>query len=386
MIKNQVASLPWHISVCEGVRDKKKHEAEIKNWTNWLRKPNNTETWMQFIMRVVEDIMALDAGVFEPKFENGRAWMWSVDGSSIEFVAGWHGDADGPRYYQIVAGPTRDKYGIPLNNEDITYIMANPSTYSPYGLSPLEIAAREIEYLLGARDYAGNTANKANPKKMLDLGKSTDPNHTAAFRAYWANEIAGKGVTPIVGGTDRTTVVDIGAMDDQGLYLQWQSFLIRIIAQAFNLPPSKFGLVADVNRSTAQSGDDASDEEAVKPIAKLICDAVNDFIWSTGNTDIELKFKYEQSADEIQKKALATRNLVEAEVLEMDEARAEWGYSPMEDEERGNSTLYKYRKMIDKEFPAPTPAPDLNKEGSGAGQKEIPGKSKESGKGGGAIV
>ena len=368
VIKNQVASMPWHISIRDGVRDKKKHENEIRKWTDWLRKPNPTETWMQFVMRVVEDILVLDAGVFEPKYENGRAWMWSVDGSTIHFVSGW--DGTGPRYYQMVPRPTGDPYGVPLDNEDITYLMANPSTHFPYGLSPLEIAAREIEYLLGARDYAGNTVNKANPKKMLDLGKSTDPNHVNAFRAYWANEIAGRGNTPIVGGSDRVGVLDIGAKDDQGLFLQWQSLLVRIIAQAFNLPPMKFGLTADINRSTAESGDNASDEESVRPIAELIRDGINDFIWSTGATDIELKFKYEQSADQIQKKALALRNEVESELRTMDEGRAELGLPPMENEEMGNSTIYKYRKLIDKELPGEKTAPTLSKGDSGAGQSK----------------
>lgn len=378
VIKNQVASMPWHISVREGVRDKRKHEKEIANWTRWLRKPNSTETWMKFIMRVVEDIMVLDAGVFEPTFANGRAWMYSVDGSTVYFVSGW--DGSGPRYYQMVPRPTGDPYGIPLENEDITYIMANPSTFWPYGLSPLEIAAREIEYLLGARDYAGNTANKANPKKMLDLGRSSDSDHVNQFRAYWASEVAGRGVTPIVGGTDRVGVVDVGAKDDQGLYLLWQQFLIRIIANAFNLPPVKFGLTADVNRSTAESGDQASDEEAVRPIAELIRDAINDFIWSCGYTDIELRYRYDMSPQQIQARALALRNETESEIRSIDEGRAELGLPPHEDEEMGKATLYEYRKLVDKKHPTPKTeppeskeAPPLNKKSSGAGQeKELP--------------
>jgi hypothetical protein len=52
----------------------------------------------------------------------------------------------------------------------------------------------------------------------------------------------------------------------------------------------------------------------------------------------------------------------------------------MEDEEQGKSTLTRYRKLINKEFPAPKPeppalkeAPPLTKKSSGAGQtKEQP--------------
>jgi hypothetical protein len=148
-----------------------------------------------------------------------------------------------------------------------------------------------------------------------------------------------------------------------------------MISQAFGISPSKFGLTNDVNRSTAEASETSSDLEAVRPIAELVRDAINEFIWNNGYTDIELRFVYDQSAQEIQQKALAARNLVEAEIFSRDEARAEWGLPPAEEEEQGRSTLYRYRKLIDKEFPSPKgekTAPTLNQKSSGAGQNNDP--------------
>ena len=51
---------------------------------------------------------------------------------------------------------------------------------------------------------------------------------------------------------------------DADLRLEWQQFLIRMIANAFDLPAMMLGLESDVNRSTAGEMADEAFQSAVK--------------------------------------------------------------------------------------------------------------------------
>ncbi len=372
-IKNQIVSLDWQIAPRRGIRDKRRHEADIRRIEDWLNYPNAADSFRTLLEQVLEDVLVLAAGSIEKQVVDGRPWLWPVDGSSIEIFASWNGE--GPRYAQWVG----NQY-INLTNEELIYIRLNPCTSNPFGLAPLEVASQTVEYLVGAQSYAGSTASKAVTKKLIDLGRSVDPNHVKAFRWYWRNEIEGRGITPIIGGSDRVTAVEIAARDDQGLYLEWQKFLILVIAVCFDLPPKKLGLSRDVNRSTAESDDEATDQEAVKPIAELVAEHINrEILWPLGYTDLEFRFRYIVSATDKQQLALALRNMMEVDGLTMDELRDEWGTAPMENEEHGKMTLTAYRKAlggVDREPGMPgremsnQPTPAAQKGGKDDGKQE----------------
>ena len=57
---------------------------------------------------------------------------------------------------------------------------------------------------------------------------------------------------------------------DADLRLAWQEFLIRMVANAFGLPPLLLGLESDVNRSTASEMADEAFRGAISPLAVLL--------------------------------------------------------------------------------------------------------------------
>jgi hypothetical protein len=67
-------------------------------------------------------------------------------------------------------------------------------------------------------------------------------------------------------------VLRFGGGTDQDLRLGWQEFLIRVIADAFDLPPFLLGLEHDVNRSTAGELADQAFRQAIVPTARLIAE------------------------------------------------------------------------------------------------------------------
>ncbi len=52
----------------------------------------------------------------------------------------------------------------------------------------------------------------------------------------------------------------------------WQEFLLRVIADAFDLPPQFLGVERDVNRSTASEMNDVAFQHAIVPTARLFAE------------------------------------------------------------------------------------------------------------------
>ena len=78
------------------------------------------------------------------------------------------------------------------------------------------------------------------------------PEHHERLIRWWQDEIEGTGKVPILSVESKPEVLRFGGGTDADLRLQWQEFLLRVIADAFDLPPFYLGVERDVNRSTAE--------------------------------------------------------------------------------------------------------------------------------------
>jgi hypothetical protein len=226
---------------------------------------------------VFEDIL-FGAGAIEtqPCGDPERpVFMWPVDGLSIQLYPNWNGKPNAPRYQQTMGygGYAQITTPVTLTDNELIYIKPNPSTATPFGLGPMEVAFDTISRKLGAERYAGQVASNAGPPYMLDLG-SVSMEMLLAFRKYWRDEIEGRGEIPIagaVGGGENSKmgVVSLKPGDDKALYLLWQQMLIRELATSFDLSPQNFGVEADVNRNTAEVAEDRDWDHAIKPWARF---------------------------------------------------------------------------------------------------------------------
>lgn len=194
--------------------------------------------------------------------------MYPVDGLSIQIYPGWSGAADEARYAQSVGYGTYTGGGPTLNlrDDELIYIKPNPTTSSPFGLGPLEVAFNSISRQLGVGEFAGNLTSNAKPSVLLNLGEGVDTTALAAFRAYWQGEIEGQGKLPIV-ASKGGSVERLYPEGDSGLFLKYQEFLKTEIAVAFDLSPMNLGVERDVNRNTAEVAEERDWDQAIKPRA-----------------------------------------------------------------------------------------------------------------------
>lgn len=311
-IKNPIAMLEWEVVPSNGIDLNSELERQIEIATYCIDHPNMDDSARTMFEQVVEDIM-LGAGAVEMQDSGDPMrplWMWPVDGLTIQIYPGWSGASNEARYVQIVgygnfvgSGSGRQ---IQLRNEELMYIRPNPSSATPFGVGPLEIAFNTIARILGVGEFAGNVASNARPSILLDLGEGATPETIGAFRHYWRNEIEGQGVMPITGMASQDkargpSVLRMYPEGDKGLYLEYQEFLQRELAAAFDLSPQTLGIERDVNRNTAEVAEDRDRQQAVKPVAHLIAshltrDAIHARL---GFSQLEFRFKGIEAEDEL---------------------------------------------------------------------------------------
>lgn len=323
--------LDWEVNLKSGKQPNERQKREIEIIKNVLRNPNEYDSWRTFIEQLAEDILVVGVGVAEKrKWDNpdNPLVMYPVDGASIEIYTDWDGNPKSKRYSQ------RDRYGnkVDFVQEDLLFIRSSPRTNTPFGLSPLEVAAQDIEYFLAAKSYAGRAASLASPNRALDLGEEVTQDQIRQYRIYWNDEVMGKSQMPIIGGTKGAQSIQLSVTDDNGLFLKWQSFLIIQIANAFGIDPTKFGALVGVTHANADVLDDATDESAIRPLGHTFEAVINNEIFPyMGFGDYSFRFLWTSSFQDRKSLAAIHQVYLQMNTLMLDEVRQEIGKPPLPD-------------------------------------------------------
>jgi phage portal protein BeeE len=153
------------------------------------------------------------------------------------------------------------------------------------------------------------------------LNESTPEQHDRLIR-WWQDEIEGTGRVPILSCEQKPEVLRFAGGTDADLRLEWQQFLLRIIANAFDLPPMLLGLQSDVNRSTAGELADEAFRSSVVPVARLVAEHISRDLFGKrlGWNEFEFVFNDLESRDEMGELKIQTE-LLKAGVLTVEEVR-----------------------------------------------------------------
>jgi len=338
VIKDRIVGMRWRIQprrgrVLEQIPDGARR---IQALTENFEAPNPDDSFRSLIEQVLEDVIVGGFGAIEidrvegwslgdaellhpvkpnpgltgaPVRSAGRAgmpaphgplMMWPVDGATIRIMTDWDGRPDSPRYAQVT-GLYGAEGQIVLNDDELSYIRLNPRTHTPFGLGRVEVAFETINAFLSAYRYAGRLASNSVVQYALWLQGLTPTHHDRLIR-WWQDEIEGTGRVPILSAESKPEVLRFGAGTDADLRLAWQEFLVRIIANAFDLPAQFLGLEQDVNRSTAGEMSDLGFRSAIVPTARLVAEYLtrDAIAKKLGWTDLEFVFTDVDAQDEME--------------------------------------------------------------------------------------
>lgn len=272
-IKNPIAELEWEIVPLPGVTETPELRRQIETATYCLQNPNAEDSWRTLAEQVIEDVLVGAGAIEVQRSSDGLRplWLYPVDGLSIQLYPGWSGSTNEARYTQSVGYGTYTGGGptINLRDDELIYLRPNPSTATPFGLGPLEVAFNSISRQLAVGEFAGNLTGNTRPGILIDMGKNASMEAVSSFRHFWTSDVEGQGKVPII-GSEGAQVLRLHPEGDSALYLAYQDFLKSEIAIAFDLSPQNLGVERDVNRSTAEVSQERDWDQAIKPNAKML--------------------------------------------------------------------------------------------------------------------
>jgi phage portal protein BeeE len=325
-IKDRVACMKWRVQPKNGraLADLPSGAERAQVLTDNLDTPNHDDSFRSLAEQVLEDVIVGGYGAIELQLTGDARRpldLFPVDGATIRMQSDWDGRPDSPRYAQLTGRVGKDA-NIALNDDELIYIRLNPRTHTPFGLGRLEVAFETINAFLGANRFAAKLASNSVVQYALWLDGLLPAQHERLIR-WWQDDIEGTGRVPILSTEKRPDVLRFGGGTDADLRIGWQEFLMRIIADAFDLPPFLLGLENDVNRSTAAEANDLAFRQAIVPTARLFAEHITrDAIHKKlGWHDLEFVFTDVDARDERQE-AEIHEILLRSGVLTVDEVRA----------------------------------------------------------------
>jgi len=274
-IKDPIAGMRWRIQPKQGraLADLPMGVERIALLTANFETPNPDDSFRSLVEQVLEDVIVGGFGAIELVRTDDAAHplgMFPVDGASIRMRTDWDGSPSSPRYVQVTGRFGTDGM-VSLNDEDLSYIRLNTRTHTPFGLGRLEVAFETINAFLSAHRFASRLASNSVVQYALWL-QNMSPSHHDRLIRWWQDEVEGTGRVPILSVESKPEVLRFGGGTDADLRMGWQEFLLRVIADAFDLPPQFLGVERDVNRSTAAEQNDNAFRQAVVPTARLIAE------------------------------------------------------------------------------------------------------------------
>lgn len=323
-IKDRIACMEWRIECC--AHGEVESEARVAALTRALRTPNESDSFRTFIEQVLEDVLVggFGAAEIETGDEAYPVRLYPVDGASIQVNAHWGGEADAPRYAQVTNRLGKDGL-VPLLDADLMYVKLNPRSHTVFGLGKVEVAFESISMFLQAHRYAGRMASNSVVQYALWLNERTPEQHERLIR-WWQDEVEGTGRVPILSSEAKPEVLRFAGGTDADLRLQWQQFLLTMVANAFDLSPMMLGQTQDVNKASAGELADEVFQSAIVPLAKLIAEHLTRdvIVKRLGWHDLRFVWSDLESRDE-QVETNMQLQLLAAGVLSVAEVRAQRG-------------------------------------------------------------
>ena len=324
-IKDRISGMKWRVQPrrARSLDELPDGAARVLQLTNNFEQPNPDDSFRSLAEQVLEDVIVGGFGAIEVQASGDPEKplvLWPVDGATIRMKADWDGQPGSTRYVQATQqfGPGRQ---IELKDEELIYIRLNARTHTPFGLGRLEVAFETINAFLSAHRYASRLASNSVVQYALWL-KDLSPAHHERLIRWWQDEIEGTGKVPILSVESKPEVLRFGGGTDADLRLAWQEFLLRVIADAFDLPPQFLGVERDVNRSTAAEMNDVAFQHAIVPTARLFAEHITrDAIGKRlGWNDLEFVFTELDAKNELEQ-AQIEEILLRSGVLTVNEVR-----------------------------------------------------------------
>lgn len=325
--KDQVESFEWNVVAKKG---KNVSEAEIDKIKAKLYNPTDEYDWNSWIRMILEDLFVIDAVSIMPRKTRGGD-LYSldiIDGSTIKRVITEDGRTPmppDPAYQQILKGVPATNY----TTEELIYTVRNPRSHKLYGYSPVEQIIMTINIALRRQLTQLQYYTEGNiPEALVGVPDTWNPDQVRQFQLYFDSIMQGNTATRSRLKFLPLDVNKIHETKDPALKDVFDEWLARVVCYAFSVPPSAF--VAQMNRATAETAQDAALQEGLAPILGYIKRLVDRIIIKHfKRNDVEFQWVHKSAIKPLEQ-ANIDKIYIEAGVKDVNEVRLSLGLDEKE--------------------------------------------------------
>lgn len=328
--QEQIHNLEWEIVSTNPENDEKLPEDAVRTIKDFFRQiAGPSKNFRQFLDMVIDDLLTLDGAAIERVRDgNQLALLWPVDAATIRLRVSDSGMVPLPpevAYEQWVRG----KLVAEFTTDDMSYLMMNARTNSPYGLSPLESLILIVNAALKSEGSNLAMLTQGNiPEGLISLPTEWTADQIKDFQLQWdamtAGDIAQQRQVKFIPGGQGTQYIPTKKPSDME-FSEMEKWLAVKTCAMFGVSPQSIGMTFDINKATASEQATLTKNESIRPLVNLL-EEFFDFIIQNdlGFTDLRFHFKESDIRDEKSDAEVGTK-YISMGVRTINEVRADLG-------------------------------------------------------------
>ncbi len=326
--KDQVESRQWIIKAVEGA-DVDEDDPRIKEMTEFWKMPDKVHSFDQWLRIWLDDLFVIDApALYVRRNKIGGVWgVENIDGSKIKLLIDAQGRTPAPpdiAYQMILKGVPARGY----TSNELIYAPRNRRSYDPYGRSPVEQTMLTINAAINRAVFNRDYYQEGNiPDAIGWLPESFTPAQAKQFTEWWdsmySGNLAQRHKVKFVPGKG-----NFQQLKEPELKNVYDDYIARILCFAMGISPQPF--ISQMNRATAETAEETSEQAGQAPIENSICNVINKIIQGEkffGYDDLEFSYDSREDPDPAQQ-ATILDTYVKAGIMSRDAAREKLGEEP----------------------------------------------------------
>lgn len=329
--KSQITQLAWNIIPKEltkkAIEDKKNIDRS-QIMMKFFKHPTGKResSFSDWLKQILEDLMVIDAvAIYKKRNRGGEIIGYlPIDGATIEIFLEQDGtipDPPAPAYLQKVNGQEINK----LTKEELIYMVMNPRTYSPFGISPIENLIVTITTALKLQAYSLATLTEGNvPDGFVELPKdvASSRDQVKEWQDAWDAMLSGDPrfqhkLKFLPGGMKYTAT---RTTDDMS-FERFEKWLLLNTCSVFGVQPNAIGFNFETNRSTSETAYEVGKERGMLPLALWVKEMMDEIVQEDfGWEDLEFNWTNLNPTNKLEEMKVA-KDAITTGMMSIDEWR-----------------------------------------------------------------
>ncbi len=301
----QVLAVDWAIQLRKRYAGRFVAPGRIEEITDFFENPNPDSSWHEFLEMFLKDYFTIGCGAIEKvrsTLSKKLTELVALDAATIVPRYEAHGRIE--KYEQILYTAHGKQETIPFPKEDLIYLKNRPSTYSLWGLSPMESVALEIGSHVWAMNHNASAFTDGNLAENILVTIGAGQGVLDNLKAFWEEHRGQAHLLPHVDlpagqtGVGATLLKLVGSNRDME-YMQFVYWLFRVVCAAWQVEPNQVILLETMaTKASTEEMSEVHQSKSLGPLIKILGGAFTRGVVQEWDSRLEFAFVEEDQLDE----------------------------------------------------------------------------------------